>query len=271
MFKTKEEATKGCPGSENLPSNMVKTSDIADKVRIAFPNAVTNQEFVYNVTEALKEYGYTNSNTLLATSFCCDKVNRPLERMLSNHYSRNFSMGGLAGFPFGGVASFKEMAQHIPDGGSSLIIYGPHVGIDKEGNISVHNPHGKAMIGACCESAISALEHVRAVKAGTATNEIDPLDFQQSMVNKMLLPYINRIEKSKNEKEELPQCLYEAQKKMVKDIVDAGHGDVFDPESKIAILGGIQINTALDGLDFFLPLDFEIRASDNATIANLLW
>lgn len=259
MFKTKEEATRGCSAEKLAGSTNLKASDIADKVRAAFPNAVTNSEFVYNVTEALKEYGYNNSNTLLATSFCCHKANRPLERMISDHYSRNFSMGGLAGFPFGGVAGFKEMAQHIPDGGSCVIIYGPHVKIDEEGNFFDF------------ESAVSALNHLRAVRAGTATNDIDPLDFQQSMVNKMLLPYADRIEKAKDEQVELPYCLHEAQKKMMKNIVNAGHGELFDAESKIAILGGIQINTTHEGLDFFLPLDFEIRASDNSTIANLLW
>jgi len=31
----------------------------------------------------------------------------------------------LAGFPFGGVSSFKAMARHIPVGGNCLIVYAP--------------------------------------------------------------------------------------------------------------------------------------------------
>mmetsp|Transcript_17447 Transcript_17447/g.25775 ORF Transcript_17447/g.25775 Transcript_17447/m.25775 type:complete len:272 (+) Transcript_17447:39-854(+) len=270
MFKTKEEATKDYPLATASPSDGVKASDIAEKVRSAFPNCLTNTEFVSHVTTALKDYGYTDANTLLATSFCCDKVNRPLEKLFSNHYTRNFSMGGLAGFPFGGISSFKEMAHHVPDNGSCLIIYGPHVGIDKAGNISVTNPNGRSMKGACCESAISAFRHVEAVKEGTATCDIDPLDFQQSMVGKMLIPYADRLTKVPDPRIELPHCLYESQKDMIRQIVDAGIGEVFDTQSKVAIVGGIQINTAHDGLDFFLPLHFEVRASDNATIANLL-
>lgn len=268
MFKTAEELKRDYT-LENKTEGASK-SHVADKVRTAFPNALTNTEFVYHVTKVLADYGYSNENTLLATSFCCDKVNRPLEKLFSNHYSSNFSMGGLAGFPFGGLASFKEMAHHIPDGGSCLIIYGPHVGIDKEGNVSIQNAKGRSMLGACCESAISAYQHVQSVRSGVGSYKIDPLDFQQSMVSKILAPYADRLEKVSNPRIDLPHCLYESQKKMIREIVDAGVGEVLEMETKIAIVGGIQINTAHEGLDFFLPLDFEIRSSDNATIAKLL-
>jgi hypothetical protein len=60
---------------------------------------------VGKVTGALKQYGYGESS-LLACSLCCDEVNRVLEKDFSKHYTDNFNMGGLAGFPFGGVTSF---------------------------------------------------------------------------------------------------------------------------------------------------------------------
>jgi hypothetical protein len=94
----------------------------------AFPKAITNEELVTKVTGALKEYGY-GENTLLACSLCCDEVNRVLEKDFAKHYGDNFSMGGLAGFPFGGVTSFGAMSHHIPTGGSCLVVFGPHVGL----------------------------------------------------------------------------------------------------------------------------------------------
>lgn len=71
------------------------------KISASFPNALTNGELVKKVAERLKPYGY-GSNSLVATSLCCDEVNRPLEKELAKAYDEPFVMGGLAGFPFGG-------------------------------------------------------------------------------------------------------------------------------------------------------------------------
>lgn len=128
-----------------------------EKVTKTFPGAVSNQDLVKNVTRALKEFGFGASNTLLTTSFCCDEDNRALEKDFGLHYGDNFSMGGLAGFPFGGVTSFGAMADHIPNDGSCLLIFGPHVGIDRDGNFGSVNRRGRDVPGACCGSACSAV------------------------------------------------------------------------------------------------------------------
>ena len=41
----------------------------------------------------------------------------------------------MIGFPFGGITSFGAMASHIPDGGSCLVVFGPHVGVDSTGKV----------------------------------------------------------------------------------------------------------------------------------------
>ena len=79
---------------------------------------------VGRVSEALKPHGYTKEKSLLATSLCCDEVSRQLEKDFEPVYGQNFSMGGLAGFAWGGVTSFGAMAAHIPDGGNCLVLYG---------------------------------------------------------------------------------------------------------------------------------------------------
>ena len=58
-------------------------------------------------------------------------------------------MGGLAGFPFGGVTGFGAMAHHIPDNGSCLVVYGPHVGIDSRGIVGTVERRGRKHGGAC--------------------------------------------------------------------------------------------------------------------------
>jgi hypothetical protein len=78
-------------------------------------------------------------------------------------------MGGLAGFPFGGVTAFGAMASHIPDGGHTLVVYAPHVGVDSTGAVGTVERVGRAKGGACCGSAIAASAYVANIHSGAAT------------------------------------------------------------------------------------------------------
>lgn len=77
-------------------------------------------------------------------------------------------MGGLAGFPFGGVTAFGAMASHIPDGGHTLVVYAPHVGVDSTGAVGTVERVGRANGGACCGSAIAASAYVSNIHSGAA-------------------------------------------------------------------------------------------------------
>jgi len=244
-----------------------------EKVTKTFPGAVSNQDLVKNATRALKEFGFGASNTLLTTSFCCDEVNRSLERDFGLHYGDNFSMGGLAGFPFGGVTSFGALAHHIPDDGSCLLIFGPHVGIDSDGNFGSVNRRGRDVPSACCGSACAALKHIESVRTGTGHHIgndafADPIDSQQAMVGQILMPYARELSEASDPMLKLPKCLYEAQRRMIDKIVAVACQEVRG--GQIAILGGIQINTPDHEPDFFLPLDFEIRTNKNEKVQDLL-
>lgn len=245
------------------------------KVAMAFPGALTNAELMKRISERLEPYGY-GKTTMVATSLCCDEVNRPLEKALAKTYDEPFVMGGLAGFPFGGITSFGAMAHHIPDGGSCLVVYGPHVGIDSFGSIGTVNRRGRAKGGACCGSAAAALGNVRkgamVPKAGDAAapSMIENLDAQQSFVNASLKPYGERLLMAADQNIELPYALYDAQKKMIDGIVAKGAG-AMEGNGKIAMLGGIQINTPEETSDYFLPLTFDLRNSEGKLLKSIMW
>jgi len=225
----------------------------------AFPGALTNQELVQMIDATLMEAGYDREKTLVACSLCCDEVNRPLETDIAGVYTNNFNMGGLAGFPFGGAVAFGAMAAHIPDGGSTLMVYGPHVGVNSEGKIGTVERRGRANGGTCCGSAYAASGYVASVLKGDAKKaEIpdDAMHAQQAYVQDMLLPYAERLDAADNMDQELPYALYDAQSDMVERIVQKSCGGVAD--GQIAVLGGIQINTPADFSDYFLPLSFEL-------------
>ena len=247
---------------------------MASLVSKNFPRAITNAELVDKVSASLAPYGYGESS-LVATSLCCDEVNRVLEHDFGKKYNINFSMGGLAGFAFGGVTSFGAMAHHIPDGGSCLVVYGPHVGIDYDGKVGSLNRRGRAAPGGCCGSALAAHGHVCAVHKGEG-KAVDPAVFelpeehQQALVGTLLMPHAERLVKSPEPMVELPLALYDAQKEMMSKIIAAGCQEVAG-NGKIALLGGIQINTPEAESDYFLPLDFEVRTNKNEKIKDLMW
>ena len=67
---------------------------------------------------------------------------------------------------------------------------------------------------------------------------------------------------------ELPYALYDAQKKLMDTIVQAGCGSVAG-EGKVAVLGGIQVNTPPGSSDYFLPLSFEVFDNKGTMIEDL--
>jgi len=245
--------------------------DTIDKVEEVFPGALKNRELVKKVSNQLKDKYSYGSDSLVATSFCADEVNRVLEKDFARVYNDNFSMGGLSGFPFGGVTSFGAMAAHIPDGGSCLVVFGPHVGVDSTGAVGTVERRGRANGGSCCGSAIAASGYVAGVSGGDAKAPPPtvPLDAQQSYVGNLLLPYANRLEKANNKMVELPYALYDAQKKMVDDIIKAGASNV-PGKGKIAVLGGIQINTPAGTSDYFKPMSFEVFDNTGKKIDDLV-
>jgi Limiting CO2-inducible proteins B/C beta carbonyic anhydrases len=242
----------------------------------AFPDAMPNIELVALLKTTLSEFGYDSSSTLAATALCCDEVNRPLVDDLEMEFGQTFTMGGLSGFAFGGVTSFGAMASHIPDGGNCLVVYGPHVGVDSEGNIGTVNRRGRKHGGACCGSAAAAAGHVHNLycqstdASAVAVAITDPLDAQQQFVNQLLLPYAQRLEEANDKSVELPKAMFEAQNELLQRIVAQGCCNV-GGQGRIAMVGGVQINTPPGMQDYFLPLSFELRNNKGELIENLLW
>ena len=237
----------------------------------AFPKALANHALVDWVTRTLLEHGIGRETTLLATALCCDELNRELEHDFAEHYGSHFSMGGLAGFAFGGVTSFGSMAAHIPDGGSCLIVYGPHVGVDSAGMVGKIGRRGRKDSSSCCGSAAAAAAYVTSVRDGAveACMPTDCIDIQQYFVGKMLLPHGERLEQSRDAHVELPFALFDEQENLMHKIVTAGCVDVGIDE-RIVLLGGIQINTPEGCPDSFLPLTFEILDNQGKVCKNLM-
>lgn len=267
---------KALPGTHLPP---VDAAHVMSKVLYHFPGALSEQEFVDRVQEVLANHCGTQfgPKTLVATSLCCDEVNRGLEEKLSDSFGGStFSMGGLAGFPFCGITSFGAFAHHIPTPGSALVCFGPHVGVDSSGVVGKVDRRGMPGSGACCGSAAAALGAFKggnkAEGDGLPKNYMENLDVQQSWVSASLLDEGRgeRVVSASNEMAELPRALFDAQKKAMMGIIEAAAPGNVPAGTTVALVGGVQINTPAGVSDYFLPLVFELRNADGKVEKNLL-
>lgn len=290
------------PSSSTSSLNVVKNDDgidVADRLKLTFtnapdpnaeldtvvqdnfPGALTNVDLVTNIVNHLSNKDYTPSNTLLATSLCCDELARQLEDDLNGIYGNNFNLGGLAGFPFAGKTGFGNMAIHIPDDGHCLLVYGPHVGLAADGTIGKVERAGIELIDNCCASAIAASKYVKSITDGnapvTTTMFQDFFDFQQGAVQELILPHGRRLAAAESKGEggehcnlrmkELPKALFESQDLLVRDIIQNSSRGI---KKDLALLGGIQINTGPETLDYFLPLRFDLIDNSGEVLEDML-
>jgi hypothetical protein len=256
------------PSTSSSPSRFNPTFDKI--VKHNFPGAITNSTLVSLLQATLSQRNFTPTNTLLATSLCCDELARELEDDFVAIYGHNFNLGGLAGFPFAGNTGFGAMAAHIPDDGYCLLIHGPHVGICQNGMVGRVERRGIALVDFCCGSAIAASNYLKGITDGGAkiTTKLQQFsDFQQGAVQELILPFGKRLNDTEDRMKELPYALYDSQDILVRDIVHTGAGGI---KKGLALLGGIQINTSPNTLDYFHPLRFDFYDENGEVVEDLL-
>ena len=239
-------------------------------VQSYYPGAISNKQLVSKVVDILSSKGFSPANTLLATSLCCDELARQLEDDFNGIYGNNFNLGGLAGFPFAGNTGFGAMAAHIPDDGYCLTVFGPHVGITADGLVGKVERSGIALVDSCCGSAIAASNYVKGITDGGMNVRVNLqsfTDFQQGAVQELILPHGKRLSEAENRMVELPLALYESQNLLLNDIISSGSSGL---KRGLARLGGIQINTGPNTLDYFLPLRFDMVNIDGEVVEDLL-
>jgi hypothetical protein len=87
----------------------------------------------------------------------------------------------------------------------------------------------------------------------------------------MLLPHGERLENAEEPMVELPYALFDAQDELMQQILAKGAPEVSGRGGKIALLGGIQINTPEGISDYFLPLKFDLYNTKGHVVDDLLW
>jgi hypothetical protein len=76
--------------------------------------------------------------------------------MFTRRWGEVFALGGIGGFPFAGKTGWGAFSSHVPKNGHISVLFAPHVGIDKDGNIGKVSRQGQENSSAACGAAIGA-------------------------------------------------------------------------------------------------------------------
>ena len=175
--------------------------------------------------------------------------------MFAKRWGETFPLGGLAGFPFTGKTGWGAFSSHCPNDGNIVILFAPHVGIDKMGTVGNINRVGQNHCSTACGAAIGAYKAVSSdPKAANFQN--GHLDHQMDFIKHLLQPHVRDIQSSRDENVALVYKMYEVIYKYIDELTNMNFGG---PNSKLVFVGGIMINCDAEGTDVFKPLKFEVR------------
>lgn len=237
---------------------------LMEKIKECFPNAVYGQQLTQDISDFLqREYGMTQKNTLFGFSTCPDEINRTVTQFKSHYGEKQFPLGGLTGYPFRGITGFGAFSHHAPNNGSIgnlIILYGPHVGISDEGKLGKVLRENQSEESSACGASLSFLEKLKqaAIEGKGYVPKPNPLDMEQQAIEDAMLPYSKRILGSGDPIGELVNVNYEIIERDIKQIVGELEHHF---KGKIAMIGGVMINTAPHNPSYFELRDFSIYAN----------
>lgn len=225
-------------------------------IETLYPEAKEGKEITSICMDKLNsEHGFDNDRTILATSVCSDEIIRTATNFRDYVSDVSiFQLGGLSGFPFTGITGFKAFASHIPDDGFSIILYGPHIGISKGETLGNVVRRGQGLESSCCGALIGSLKSLEAESVQMPDKE---LDYQQWFISNTLKEKRKRIFDSKQPLVKATDEWFSEIDKRIKALL-AETAPQFK-NTKVALIGGVVINTDHDQPDWFDLREFEVH------------
>ncbi len=208
---------------------------------------------IKNILNEIEKHGMSPEKCVWGTSVCSDEVNNSLDS-LSRHFAAPgpFRFGGISGIPFSGKTGFRAFSSHIPDDGGAIIVYGPHIGISKEGIAGEILREGQSAHSTCCGSLIAGLQNVKDGNVLMISHD----DYQQGQVNKLLIENYEEIKESDSQIKKVTEIAFNQIKRELTDIVSACLENLRD--SPVLLIGGIVINTDVEQEDYFEIRDISV-------------
>lgn len=222
-------------------------------IRNWYPNAITTIDGVNKTIDFIEnELDTEPSDVMYADSICSDDVNAIQYPARAKEFLGPFKLGGLDGFPFGGLTGMAAFSSHVPDHGAVFIYYGPHIGISKSGVIGEIHRFGQNKNSGCCGAARGA---VAKLSGGLiAKGKMDELDYQMNTIEQIVLESKERILADKAPIFAATEDIYEAIDKRINDLLAKTRFNC----KHILLMGAVLINSDTDMGSFTSTKRFDL-------------
>lgn len=183
-----------------------------------YPKAKTAEAVMEKVFKTVKsDLKLKPKQIVFADSVCSDEVNILQTPEIISKTIGTFKMGGLIGYPFAGLSGLNACAHHVPDGGALMLLYGPHIGITRDGKLGQIYRLGQKKPSACCGAASGALAALKIDMINA--NENIEIDYQMKVVEKLFLDNSDRIQMAAYPMIESTDVMYEFIEKRIDELV----------------------------------------------------
>jgi hypothetical protein len=212
-----------------------------DIIKRHFKNFTTMSDASKMAVEEISEREVIDKDKIiLATSFCFDELNHHQAKMKLPSTQGTFILGGLAGYPFVGEIGLNAFADHIPDDGAALFIFGSHIGISSDGEVGKIKRTGQHRHTNTCGALMLVQDHILT----SSVLEIHPNDYsgyQAEYLAMRLSHSVAEIRKAEVPILKTTHLVYdEIENEILKLII---RNKNLQTKFPVYILGGIVINT----------------------------
>lgn len=225
-------------------------------IKTLYPGAEEGEAYTKKrIDKLISDFEFDLDKTILATSVCSDEIIRSATNFRDYVSIKTpFQLGGLAGFPFTGLTGIGAFTAHIPDDGFAIIIYGPHIGFSENHGIGKVIRSGQHVESTCCGALVGALNTLKSEDISEPDQEYD---YQQWKLIDELKEGRKDIIESENQLIAATDLMFDKINERVKSLIEKSSSRLSG--MKIALLGGIIINTDAGKPDWFEEREFDVR------------
>lgn len=205
------------------------------------------EEFGRQRVKKLRTEGLNAENTLVVTSVCRDDIMHianPFSDYFRKYKHGFFMLGGLMGFPAGGIKAMMAASHHVPHSEQKniVIIYGPHIGVTESGEMGKVLRRGQHHESAACGAMVGFLNAYReASEAGkTYSAAKEHLNAEIAHVENKLLPYMRDALKAEKPLIALTKIAYDMIDDEIIHILEKAKGEMHG--AQIKAIGAIFVN-----------------------------